>query len=176
MRFCFLQAHYRSVLDISNDAMVASEKGYHRLMEAYKLVADLSTSTSSSLSIASWKQSCYDAMNDDFNTPILIAQLFEGARFINLVNDGSATITAEDLLDLSNTLAHFIFDVLGMDNPAAGTSNSTEKLKGVVEMLIEMRNQARANKNFALSDEIRDKLLALGIQLKDGKEGTTFTT
>jgi cysteinyl-tRNA synthetase len=176
VRFCFLQAHYRSVLDISNDAMVASEKGYNRLMEAYKLLGNLKTSTTSTIAIASWKQSCYDAMNDDFNTPILIAQLFEGARFINTVNDGSATITAEDLQDLSTTLSHFIFDVLGMTNPdSSGNSNSTEKLKGVVEMLIEMRNEARANKNFALSDEIRDKLLALGIQLKDGKEGTTFT-
>lgn len=176
VRFCFLQAHYRSVLDISNDAMVASEKGYNRLMEAYKLLVTLKTSTTSTIAVASWKQSCYDAMNDDFNTPILIAQLFEGARFINTINDGSASITAEDLQDLSMTLSHFIFDVLGMSNPdASGTSNSTEKLKGVVEMLIEMRNQARANKNFALSDEIRDKLLALGIQLKDGKEGTTFT-
>ncbi len=177
VRFCFLQAHYRSVLDISNDAMVASEKGYNRLMEAYKLVQNLKTSPTSTIAVAPWKQSCYDAMNDDFNTPILIAQLFEGARFINVVNDGSATITAEDLQELSSTLSHFIFDVLGMTNPdASGTSNSTEKLKGVVEMLIEMRNQARANKNFALSDEIRDKLLTLGIQLKDGKEGTTFTT
>jgi cysteinyl-tRNA synthetase len=177
VRFCFLQAHYRSVLDISNDAMVASEKGYNRLMEAYKLVQNLKTSPTSTIAVAPWKQSCYDAMNDDFNTPILIAQLFEGARFINVVNDGSATITAEDLQDLSTTLSHFIFDVLGMTNPdASGTSNSTEKLKGVVEMLIEMRNQARANKNFALSDEIRDKLLVHGIQLKDGKEGTTFTT
>jgi cysteinyl-tRNA synthetase len=176
VRFCFSQAHYRSVLDISNDAMVASEKGYNRLMEAYKLLGNLKTSTTSTIAIASWKQSCYDAMNDDFNTPILIAQLFEGARFINTVNEGSATITAEDLQDLSTTLSHFIFDVLGMTNPDAnGNSNSTEKLKGVVEMLIEMRNEARANKNFALSDEIRDKLLALGIQLKDGKEGTTFT-
>jgi len=175
VRFCFLQAHYRSVLDISNDAMVASEKGYNRLMESLKLIPSLKATSTSSLDITSWKQSCYDAMNDDFNTPILIAQLFEGARYINLVNDGAATLTSEDIKLLSDTLSDFIYEVLGMNNTSAGASGSTEKLNGVVEMLIGMRNEARANKNFALSDEIRDKLLALGIQLKDGKEGTTFS-
>jgi cysteinyl-tRNA synthetase len=175
VRFCFLQAHYRSVLDISNDAMVASEKGYNRLMESLKLIPSLKATSTSSLDITSWKQSCYDAMNDDFNTPILIAQLFEGARYINLVNDGTATLTSEDIDLLAQTLSNFIYDVLGMNNTSDGASGSTEKLNGVVEMLIEMRNQARANKDFALSDEIRDKLLAIGIQLKDGKEGTTFS-
>ena len=175
VRFCFLQAHYRSVLDISNDAMLASEKGYSRLMESYKLIPMLKVGNSSTLDIASWKQSCYDAMNDDFNTPILIAQLFEGARFINLVNDGKESLTAEDIRLLENTISSFLFDVLGISNEGSGNSNTTEKLSGVVEMLIGMRNEARANKNFALSDQIRDQLLALGIQLKDGKEGTSFT-
>ena len=175
VRFCFLQAHYRSVLDISNDAMVASEKGYNRLIEAYKLIPSLQPSATSSLDITSWKQSCYDAMNDDFNTPILIAQLFEGARFINLVNDGAAALTSEDIKLLSDTLSDFIFTVLGLNNTSSAGTNGTEKLKGVVEMLIEMRNEARANKNFALSDEIRDKLQELGIIIKDGKEGTTFS-
>ena len=176
VRFCFLQAHYRSVLDISNDAMVASEKGYNRLMESYKLLPMLKASNTSSLDIASWKQSCYNAMNDDFNTPILIAQLFEGARYINLVNDGTATLTTDDIKLLETTLSNFLFDVLGMNNTASGgASNTTEKLKGVVELLIEMRKQARANRDFALSDQIRDQLLTLGIQLKDGKEGTTFS-
>ena len=175
VRFCFLQAHYRSVLDISNDAMVASEKGYNRLIDAYKLISSLQPSATSSLDITSWQQSCYDAMNDDFNTPILIAQLFEGARFINLVNDGAAALTSEDIKLLSDTLSDFIFTVLGLNNTSSAGTNGTEKLKGVVEMLIEMRNEARANKNFALSDEIRDKLQELGIIIKDGKEGTTFS-
>jgi cysteinyl-tRNA synthetase len=114
-------------------------------------------------------------MNDDFNTPILIAQLFEGARFINLVNDGAAALTSEDIKLLSDTLSDFIFTVLGLNNTSSAGANGTEKLKGVVEMLIEMRNEARANKDFALSDEIRDKLQELGIIIKDGKEGTTFS-
>lgn len=176
VRFCFLQAHYRSVLDISNDAMVASEKGYNRLMESYKLLPTLKASNSSSLDVVSWKQSCYDAMNDDFNTPILIAQLFEGARFINLVNDGTATLTADDIQLVATTLSNFLFDVLGINNTTSGAaSNTSEKLKGVVELLIEMRKQARTNRDFALSDQIRDQLLALDIQLKDGKDETTFT-
>ena len=155
--------------------MVASEKGYNRLIEAYKLIPSLQPNATSSLDITSWKQSCYDAMNDDFNTPILIAQLFEGARIINLVNDGAAALTSEDIKLLSDTLSDFIFTVLGLNNTSSAGTNGTEKLKGVVEMLIEMRNEARANKNFALSDEIRDKLQELGIIIKDGKEGTTFS-
>lgn len=174
VRFCFLQAHYRSVLDISNDAMVSSEKGYTRLMEAYKLLPMLKSSATSSLDINAWVQSCYDAMNDDFNTPILIAQLFEGIRYINLVNDAKETLTSEDIEKINNTLSIFLFDVLGLSNQN-GSSSSTEKLTGVVEMLIQMRNEARTNKNWALSDEIRDKLLALGIVIKDGKDGTTFS-
>ena len=174
IRFCFLQAHYRSELDISNDAMVASEKGYNRLMEAIKLVGNLQASTQSSLDIQAWVQTCYDAMNDDFNTPILIAQLFEGTRYINLVNDGKETLTAEDIALIQQTLHQFVFDILGIEN-AQSASNHSEKLDGVIEMLIEMRKEARANKNWAMSDQIRDQLLAIGIQLKDGKEGTSFT-
>jgi cysteinyl-tRNA synthetase len=174
VRFCFLQAHYRSVLDISNDAMVASEKGFSRLMEGLQLLNDIQTSPTSTLDISSWSQSCYDAMNDDFNTPILIAQLFEGIRFVNLLNDKRESITSSDLELLKKTLEEFTFEVLGIRNEKS-SGNNTDKLEGVVEMLIEMRNEARVNKNWSLSDEIRDKLLALGIQLKDGKEGTSFS-
>ena len=174
VRFCFLQAHYRSVLDISNEAMLASEKGYNRMMEALDLLEKLSPAPTSTLSIAAWVDQCYDAMNDDFNTPILIAHLFEGIRYINLVNDQKEQLTAEDIQLLKSTLHAFIHEVLGIKN-SKKTASNTDKLSGVVEMLIAMRNNARANKNWALSDEIRDRLSELGIQLKDGKEGTTFT-
>ena len=146
VRFCFLQAHYRSVLDISNDAMVASEKGFSRLMEGLQLLNDIQTSPTSTLDISSWSQSCYDAMNDDFNTPILIAQLFEGVRFVNLLNDKRESITSSDLELLKKTLEEFTFEVLGIRNEKT-SGNNGEKLEGVVEMLIEMRNEARANKN-----------------------------
>lgn len=174
VRFCFLQAHYRSVLDISNDAMIASEKGYHRLMESYKLLATLKTSKSSTLDVATWKQSCYDIMNDDFNTPILIAHLFEAAKQINLIKDEKATITEGDLLILKQTMHDFIFNVLGL-NDEKKLSHDKTKLESVIKMLIEMRKQARENKDFALSDLIRNQLNELGIYLKDGKDGTTFS-
>ncbi|WP_417942023.1 cysteine--tRNA ligase [Flavobacterium sp. RS13.1] len=173
-RFFMLQAHYRSILDFSDDAITAAEKGYKRLMEALDALSTISAGNSSSINFESWKQLCYDAMNDDFNTPILIAQLFEGVRYINLLKEGKETISAEDLKSFSTTINAFVFDVLGLSDEKAADSNN-DKLEGVVNMLIGMRNQARADKNFALSDQIRDQLIALGIQLKDGKEGTTFS-
>jgi cysteinyl-tRNA synthetase len=173
-RFFMLQAHYRSILDFSNDAIVAAEKGFNRLIEGLNILEEITPSNTSSLDINSWKQSCYDAMNDDFNTPILIAQLFEGIRFVNVLNDKRETITPSDLELLKTTLTNFTFDVLGIRNEKA-IDNNSEKLEGTVALLIEMRNEARANKNWSLSDEIRDKLLAIGIQLKDGKEGTSFS-
>jgi len=172
-RFFMLQAHYRSILDFSDDAIMAAEKGYNRLMEALENSKELTPSANSTLDISSWKQLCYDAMNDDFNSPILIAQLFEGVRFINLLKDGSASLNASDLEDLLKTMSAFVNDVLGLGKEKSSEDN-LEKMEGLVNMLIGMRNEARANKNFALSDQIRDQLLGLGIQLKDGKEGTTF--
>ncbi|RKS98768.1 cysteine--tRNA ligase [Flavobacterium sp. 123] len=173
-RFFMLQAHYRSILDFSDDAIVAAEKGYKRLMEALSTLKDITAGTSSSIDIVGWKQQCYDAMNDDFNSPILIAQLFEGVRFINLLKDGKETLNSEDLKSFAKTINAFVFDVLGLEDEKVSDS-SNDKLEGTINMLIEMRKQARDNKNFALSDQIRDQLIALGIQLKDGKEGTTFS-
>jgi len=169
-----LQAHYRSILDFSDDAITAAEKGYKRLMEALEALPAIKAGSSSSVDFAAWKQACYDAMNDDFNTPILIAQLFEAVRYINLLKEGKETISAEDLKSFSTAINAFVFDVLGLSDEKAADSNN-DKLEGVVNMLIGMRNQARADKNFALSDQIRDQLIALGIQLKDGKEGTSFS-
>lgn len=173
-RFFMMQAHYRSILDFTNDGIVAAEKGFNRLMEGLDILNNLQPNTTSTIDIASWKQNCYDAMNDDFNSPILIANLFEGIRFVNLINDEKETLNADDLKTLSETLHTFTFDVIGIKNEKV-TANNSDKLDGVVEMLIKMRDEARANKNFSLSDQIRDKLFALGIQLKDGKEGTSFS-
>lgn len=173
-RFFMLQAHYRSNLDFTNDAILAAEKGFYRLMEALDGLAAITPSSTSTIDISGWNQNCYDAMNDDFNSPILIAQLFEGVRFINLLKDNAATLTSEDLKILQTSMHSFVFDVLGLkDEKTIGNNN--EKLEGVVNMLINMRLEARANKDFALSDQIRDQLIALGIQLKDGKVGTTFS-
>ncbi len=173
-RFFMMQAHYSSILDLSNDALLASEKGYNRLMEAIGKLENLEVSKTSSVDIIAWKQKCYDAMNDDFNTPILIAHLFEAVKFINLINDKKETITKADLELLTKTLKAFVYDVLGLKSNSQGADNS-DKLIGVIELLIALRKEAKENKNYALSDEIRDKLLEKGIQLKDSREGTTFT-
>ncbi|MFL9832001.1 cysteine--tRNA ligase [Flavobacterium sp. ST-87] len=173
-RFFMLQAHYRSILDFSDEAIMAAEKGYKRLMEAIDSLKQIKTAGNSTVDIASWKQLCYDAMNDDFNTPILIAQLFEGVRFVNLLKENKETISVADLEILSTTMESFVFDVLGLENQKTADS-SNDKLEGTINMLINMRNKARADKDFAMSDHIRDQLSALGIQLKDSKEGTSFS-
>lgn len=173
VRFCFLQAHYRSVLDISNDAMIASEKGFIRLMEAVKVLNTITPhdTKQSGFSLKEWKDKCYDALTDDFNSPILIAHLFEAVKYIFALNDGKETISTTDLEDLKSTLHAFIFDVLGLQTVE---ENNNEKLDQTLKVLIELRNQARKSKNFELSDQIRDKLLAEGIELKDGRDGTSY--
>ena len=173
VRFCFLQAHYRSVLDISNDAMLASEKGYNRLVEALKTLETITPKKTSTVDIDELEAKLYTAMDDDFNTPILIAHLFDAVKMINSIKDSFENITAEDLERLKAIMNGFVHDVLGLDTEAA--NESSDKLDGVVKMLIEMRNQARVDKNWDLSDQIRDQLSVLGIQLKDGADGTTFT-
>ncbi|MBP1165998.1 MULTISPECIES: cysteine--tRNA ligase [unclassified Chryseobacterium] len=173
VRFCFLQAHYRSVLDISNDAMLASEKGFIRLMEAVKVLNSITPDDTkqSGFSLKEWKNKAYEALTDDFNSPILIAHLFEAVKYIFALNDGKETISTADLEDLKSTLNAFIFDVLGLQTIE---ENNNEKLDQTLKVLIELRNQARKSKNFDLSDQIRDKLLAEGIELKDGRDGTSY--
>ncbi|MFS4471484.1 cysteine--tRNA ligase [Chryseobacterium sp. T20] len=173
VRFCFLQAHYRSVLDISNDAMIASEKGFIRLMEAVKVLNSITPDDTkqSGFSLKEWKDKAYEALTDDFNSPILIAHLFEAVKYIFALNDGKETISTDDLEDLKTTLNAFIFDVLGLQTVE---ENNNEKLDQTLKVLIELRNQARKSKNFELSDQIRDKLLAEGIELKDGRDGTSY--
>lgn len=173
VRFCFLQAHYRSVLDISNEAMLASEKGYNRLVEALKTLENITPKKISTVNIDELEAKLYTAMDDDFNTPILIAHLFDAVKMINSIKDSFENITTEDLERLKAIMNGFVHDVLGLDTEAV--NESSDKLDGVVKMLIEMRNQARVDKNWALSDQIRDQLSDLGIQLKDGAEGTTYS-
>ena len=172
-RFFMLQANYRSILDFTSTGLEASEKGYIKLMEAVSSIDKIEVSKTSSLDIKAWKQKCYNAMNDDFNTPVLIANLFEAVKFVNLLNEKKATISEEDLEEFKATINAFVFDVLGLKNELQ--EDSSDKLSGVVAMLIKMRKDARDNKDWALSDKIRDELAELGIQLKDGKEGTTFS-
>jgi cysteinyl-tRNA synthetase len=175
-RFFMMQAHYRSILDFSSDAIEASEKGFNKLIEAINTLPKLKVSDNSDFDVETWKVNCYNAMNDDFNTPILIAELFSAVKFINQVKDEKALVTQTDLDILTKTIHDFVFEVLGLQNVDSCNDDGSEKLSDAVEVLIKMRADARANKDFALSDKIRDELLAVGIQLKDGKDGTTFST
>tara|TARA_R110002012_G_scaffold51138_1_gene132167 strand:+ start:51358 stop:52836 length:1479 start_codon:yes stop_codon:yes gene_type:complete len=174
IRFFMMQASYRSVLDLTDAGLDAGEKGFKRLIEAIKLLDSLKTATTSTHDISAWKQSCYDAMNDDFNTPILIAHVFEAVKYINQIHDGKATITESDLEILKTTIHAFVFDILGLEN-VNKADNSSDKLSGAVKLLIKLRQEARANKDFALSDQIRDELAEAGIQLNDSREGTSFS-
>jgi cysteinyl-tRNA synthetase len=174
-RFFMLQAHYRSILDFTNEGLLAAEKGFGRLMEGINSLNSLNTSKTSSFDVKDWRQKCYEAMNDDFNTPILIANLFEGIKVINQIKDGSATISKDDLETFKETFENFTFDILGLTN-VSETASGADQLSGVVEILINLRKEARLNKDFALSDKIRDDLANIGVHLKDGKDGTTFTT
>jgi len=173
VRFFNMQANYRSILDFSGEALEAAEKGHAKLMEAVSFLDKIEAGNSSTFDVQLWKSSCYAAMNDDFNTPILIANLFEAVKFINQIKEQKATITKEDLLVLKETMNAFVFDVLGLLNETS--QENSNKINGVIELLIKLRKEARDNKDWALSDQIRDELVALGIQLKDGREGTTFT-
>ena len=176
VRFFILQAHYRSVLDFSNTALLASEKGYYKLMEAINILTNLKKSDETmGMNVKLWIKDCYKAMNDDFNSPILIAELFKLVKFINQIKDGSAFVSSEDFNLINLHLKVFVFDILGLKNDTFSDTKFEGKLKETVQLLIAMRNEARENKDFKLSDKIRDHLLNIGIQLNDGKEGTTFT-
>lgn len=174
IRFFIAQSSYRSILDLTDDGLLASEKGFYRLMDAVSSLDTLQSSQTSTIDISAWKQTCYDAMNDDFNSPILIAHLFEAVKYINHIKEGTETLSNKDLTLFKDTINAFVFDILGLQNESK-TETGSDKLTGAVDLLIKLRQQARANKDFALSDQIRDELAEVGIQLKDGKEGTTFS-
>ncbi len=174
VRFFMMQAHYRSTLDFSSDALQASEKGFQKLMAGFDNLENLPESNESSFDVDKLIASFYDAMNDDFNTPILIANLFEAVKNINSVKDGNASISGADKTKLAAEMRGFIMDVLGLKNTDSDGGDSGA-LDTAVQLLIDMRNQAKLDKNYALADEIRDKLAAGGIQLMDSKDGTTFS-
>jgi cysteinyl-tRNA synthetase len=172
-RFFMLQAHYRSVLDFSNDAMLASEKGFSKLIQGLSVLDSLDTAKETTgFDLARWRQKCYNAMNDDFNTPILIANLFDAIKFAQHVNDRRESITKEDLKALQTTLHNFVYDVLGLTKEE---QEGDHYLEDALQLLIELRNDARKRKDFATSDKIRDELLKAGIVLQDGPQETTFT-
>ena len=174
VRFFMLQTHYSSTLDFSDEALQASEKGFMRLMESYKNLQNLIPSSSSSINVVQLQQNCFDAMNDDFNTPILIAELFEASRMVNSVKDGKETISAEDLTLMKKIYEDFLIGVLGIQSQSS-SPDQENRLDAVMSLLLDIRNVAKKNKDFATSDSIRLKLAEMGIQIKDGKDGSTYT-
>jgi cysteinyl-tRNA synthetase len=172
IRFFMMQAHYRSNLDFTPDALNAAEKGFNRLNDAISLLPKLSTVAESSFDVQALIDSFYEAMNDDFNAPILVANLFEAAKRINLINDGKETISADDLKLLSTEVHRFVEQVLGIQLEQEGAGS---KLAPVMDLVLTLRQQAREQKDWATSDKIRDGLAAAGIVIKDGKDGTSWS-
>jgi len=173
VKFFMLQTHYRSPLDFSNEALQASEKGFLRLMEGYSTLNYLKADTLSNENIIELQLKCYAAMNDDFNTSVLIAHLFDALKIINSANDKKTKLTQDDIDLLKTIYQDFVFDILGLKNEKTD-SKTSEALSKVMELIIDIRAKVKADKNFELSDKIRDKLIDAGIQIKDTKEGTAW--
>jgi len=174
VKFFIYQAHYRSVLDLSDEALLASEKGFNKLMSGYNLISELNCNEKKSdFDVDLWISNCYSKMNDDFNTPMLIAEMFDSIKFINNVNINSKNLNINDKKKLLKTLNDFLFHVLGFKQEP-NTSNRNDSSDELINLLIKIRNQARINKNFELSDQIRNDLLELGIQLNDEKKDSLY--
>ena len=173
VRFFMAQSHYRSTLDFSNEALQASEKGFQKLIKAGETLNKLSATTESTVNIEELKKKCYAAMNDDFNSPILISHLFDAVRIINSINDASEKINQADLDELKSIYNTFVFDVLGFKNEESD-SQSDDLTGDLIDMVLNLRLDAKKNKDFATSDKIRDLLTEKGIKIKDTKDGSEW--
>jgi len=175
IRFFVLQAHYRSTLDFSNEALQAAEKGLDRLMKGIETLGKIKPSAASTVDPSELEARCRAAMDDDLNSPMVISALFDWVRIINQVAEGRQSLTAEDLETLRGTVNLYVFDILGLrDEKAAGTASGRDYVTPLVEMLLAERLAARVAKDWAASDRIRDGLAAAGIRVKDRKEGTDW--
>jgi cysteinyl-tRNA synthetase len=170
IRFFILQAHYRSTVDFSNEALQASEKGLERLLETYDRLQKLKPSAASTVDVKGLRERCEEAMCDDMNTPVVISSLFDASKAINTVSDGNGTISAEDLEELKATFACFAEDILGL-RKEAGAGESNDAYKKAVDLLLNIRLQAKQNKDWATSDKIRNELTSYGFTVKDTKDG-----
>lgn len=169
IRFFILQAQYRSTLDFSNEALQAAEKGYERLMKAVSTLKKIKPSEASSVDISDVEARCTAAMDDDLNSPMVISELFDCVRTINQIYDGKQTISAADLAELRRVVDLFVFDILGLRDDLAG--DNSQMLSSVVDMILNIRMEAKNAKDWATSDKIRDGLAAIGIKVKDRKDG-----
>ncbi|MBR3871325.1 MAG: cysteine--tRNA ligase [Paludibacteraceae bacterium] len=170
IRFFILQAHYRSTVDFSNEALQASEKGLQRLMEAYERLGKLTASAASTVDVKGLREKCDEAMNDDLNSPIAISHLFDACKSINSISDGKATISAEDLEELKSVFKLYIEDIFGLKTDAKSDAG-TDAYKKAIDLLLNIRLEAKRNKDWGTSDKIRNELTALGFSIKDTKDG-----
>lgn len=174
IRFFILQAHYRSTVDFSNEALQASEKGLERLMDGYQSLLKIQPSASSSVDVSGLREDCLNAMNDDLNSPIVISHLFDATRIINTVASGAATLSEADLKELRDVFSLFLFDILGLQSSSAVSTGNDEAYKKAVDLLLSMRMEAKKRKDWGTSDQIRDQLTAFGFEIKDTKEGFSW--
>jgi cysteinyl-tRNA synthetase len=174
VRFFMLQAHYRSTLDFSNEALQAAEKGYRRLMSAIAAVSKLRPSAEGSVDVSAVRKACREAMNDDLNTPVVIAHLFEAVRIVNSCSEGHQTVTESQIKELKHLFNDYALVILGLKEEASdsATGQLTDQL---MSFILSLRAEARQKKDFATSDKIRDTLASLNVQIKDTKEGATWT-
>ena len=173
IRFFILQAHYRSTVDFSNEALQASEKGLERLLEGYTRLQRLKPSAQSSVDVAGLRVKCEEAMCDDLNTPMVISHLFEALKAVNLVHDGKATLSADDLAELQSVFHLFVEDLLGLQT-ADSLGAGLEAYKKAVDLLLDIRMEAKRNKDWTTSDRIRNELAAIGFEIKDTKDGVEW--
>jgi cysteinyl-tRNA synthetase len=172
VRFFILQTHYRSTLDFSNDALQAAEKGLQRLLNAYETISKLSAGNSSTSNIEKLEADCFSAMNDDFNTAIVVANLFEGSRIINSVHAGTESLTADDINRIKKLFDNFLFEILGI---RVDQKTDHTDVSALMDLILDIRAVAKNNRDFATADKIRDTLNKLGISVKDGKERTEWS-
>ncbi len=170
IRFFILQAHYRSTLDFSNEALKASEKGLERLLAAINILDKLQASENSTYNVQELRENCYKAMNDDFNSPIVIAHLFEGVKIIHAVKESKEQLSLRDLNHLKETFHLFVEDILGLKEEGDSTGNK-DLPNELVDMILNIRQEAKTKKDFQTADNIRDRLMNLGIEVKDKKDG-----
>lgn len=173
VRFFILQAHYRSTLDFSNEGLQAAEKGLEKLLAAGQACMELNPGTQSDFDLKPWLEKCQQALDDDLNTPILIAQLFDAVKWINAIKHGKGQLTAEDLKTLQEAFQLYVHEILGLESPQENNADDGP-VDGLMQLIIDLRGQAKTQKDYATADQIRDGLKALGIQIKDSKEGSSW--
>ena len=177
IRFFILQAHYRSILDISEKALLASEKGFKKLIDSLSLLQNIKPSDKTiGFDIENWEKLCYDSMNDDFNSPILISNLFSAVKFINSINDGKSSVSANDLKVLSEKMKLFFFEILGLKITNKSDENINSKTDDLIKLILKYREKSRKERDFKTSDIIRDDLEKLGIIINDTESGTNYNS